>query len=68
MKIDARALGGKVMSKIKRIKPCETCANSLGCKVEFGGISCHYFPEWGSPAFDRIRDQAREAGKDQLRE
>ena len=57
-----------MMSKIKRSKVCETCANKPGCKVKYGKINCHYFPAWGSPAFDRIRDQAREAKKNQLRD
>ena len=59
---------------MKRVEPCEICANMPGCTLEFGGkmefagTRCHYYPAWGSPAFDRIRDQAREAGKDQRRE
>ena len=50
---------------MKRVDPCETCANRPGCEAEFGETGCHYYPAWGSPAFDRIRNRAREAGKDQ---
>ncbi|GAG91175.1 unnamed protein product [marine sediment metagenome] len=52
---------------MKRIDPCETCANRPGCEMSFNAKGCHYYPAWGSPAFDRIRDQAREAAKDQRR-
>ena len=39
---------------MKRVDPCETCANRPGCEAEFGERGCHYYPAWGSPAFDRI--------------
>jgi len=61
-------MGGDEETPMKSVDPCETRANRPGCKVKFRWGGCHYYPAWGSPAFDRIRDRAREAGKDRRRE
>jgi len=50
-----------------RVNPCETCAKRPGCEAEFRETGCHYYPAWRSSTFDRIRDRAREAGKNQRR-
>jgi len=46
--------------EMNRVEPCDTCANRPGCETKFYGSGCHYYPAWGSPAFDRIRNRARE--------
>jgi len=49
----------------KRDKPCDSCANRSRCTASYGQVGCHYFPAWGSRAFDRIRDAVSKADKEE---